>query len=135
MGVEDADCNCEIPLDLDDEALEFFCREPPDKRISPSAPSLLAGFIAFSKLCRISGKVIRAVNPLQWQKGRRKSITGRMRGKETIDLLDTELADWLNTVPDSIRFSANNLDYDSPHLTMCVILYIVHAACVINLHR
>jgi hypothetical protein len=136
MGIEDSDCNCEIPLDLDDNELEAYCREQPDLRIKPPTLSQLAGFIAFSKLCQISGKVIRAVNPLRWQKGRRRSTTSRLSGKEKLfESLDAELFEWLKTVPDSVRFSANSMDYDSPHLIMCVILYIVHAACVINLHR
>ena len=136
MGVEDSDCNCEMPQDLDDDELEAYCKERPEVRIKPSVPSQLAGFIAFSKLCQISGKIIRAVNPLRWQKGRRRSTTNRLSGKEKLfEALDTELFEWLNTVPDSIGFSANSMNYDSPHLTMCVILYIVHAACVINLHR
>jgi Fungal specific transcription factor domain len=136
MGVEDSDCNCEIPLDLDDDELEAYCKEDSNHRLKPSTPSKLAGFIAFSKLCQIAGKVIHAVNPLRWQKGRRRSMTSRSSEKEKLlESLDAELFEWLNTVPDSIRFSANSMDYDSPHLTMCVILYIVHAACVINLHR
>lgn len=66
----------------------------------------------------------------------RRNILGKQRDKQKlVDSLDTELSEWLSTVPDSIKFSANNMDSDSPHLTMCVILYIVHAACVINLHR
>jgi hypothetical protein len=65
MGVEDSDCNCGIPLDLDDGELEAYCKAQQDLRIKPSTPSQLAGFIAFSKLCQISGKVIRAVNPLR----------------------------------------------------------------------
>jgi len=132
MGVEDSDCNCEMPMDLDDNELEIYCKEQPNLRTMPLAPSPLAGFIAFSKLCNLSGKITRAVNPLQLQKGRK----GRLRGNEKLfESLDVELSEWLNTVPDSIRYSANSMDYDSPHLTMCVILYIVHAACVINLHR
>ena len=136
MGVEDADCNCEIPLDLNDDELEAYCRSQPERRTRPLKPSLLAGFIALSKLCRNSGKAIRAVNSLQLQKGRRRSTTIRSTGKEKLfESLDAELSEWLNTMPDSIRFSANSMDWDSPHLTTCVILYIVHAACVINLHR
>jgi hypothetical protein len=61
-----------------------------------------------------------------------KSIDGK---DKLFESLDAELFEWLNTVSDSIKFSANSMDYDSPHLTMCVILYIVHAACVINLYR
>jgi hypothetical protein len=92
MGVEDSVCNCEIPLDLDDDELELYFKEQPDLRIKPATPSQLAGFIAFSKLCQISGKVIRAVNPLRWQKGRRRSTTSRLSGKEKLfKSLDTEL--------------------------------------------
>jgi hypothetical protein len=132
LGIEDTDCNCEIPLDLDDHQLETYCRIPSSQRTKPSIPSRLSGFIAFSRLCQIAGKVIRAMNPLHMRTTSPKRLHER---QILVSSLDAELAEWLRTVPDGIRFSANDLNADSAHLTMCVILYIVHAGCVINLHR
>jgi hypothetical protein len=136
MGVDDSDCNCEMPLDMDDAQLEAYCNESPNLRSKPSCPSRLAGFISFSKLCYISGRIVRVMNPLQMRQMRKKVGPKRLKEKQKlVESLDAELSEWLRTVPDSIKFSANSMDMDSPHLTMCVILYIVHAGCVINLHR
>jgi len=132
MGVEDSDCNCEIPLDMDDLQLEAYCKELPTLRTKPSTPSRLAGFIAFSRLCQISGKILRAMNPLSLRTTNPKRLRERQK---LVTTLDTELSDWLGSVPNCIKFSANSLGADSSHLTMCVILYIIHAGCIINLHR
>lgn len=139
MGVEDSDCDCEMPLDMDDDELEAYCREIPHLRPpQPVGTSRLSGFIAFSRLCSILGKIVRCMNPLKMHRGRKRHAAERLNKQiKLAEILDVELAKWSKAVPDSIKFSANNMDLDSgsPHLTMCVILYIVHAGCVINLHR
>ncbi|KAG9078622.1 hypothetical protein FS749_009329, partial [Ceratobasidium sp. UAMH 11750] len=53
VGIDDADCDVELPVPLDDEALQsFFAREPVDR----SSPSLMYGFIALTTLYKIAGK-------------------------------------------------------------------------------
>ena len=137
VGVEDSDCDCEIPLDMDDDELQIYSKQPPNLRNKPSNPSRLAGFVSFSRLCNIAGKISRASNALQTSRNGKKPTHAKQREHHQLVLsLDSELSEWFTTVPDNVKFSANGtMDSDSPHLTMCVILYIVHAACVINLHR
>ena len=135
MGVEDDDCDCEMPLDMDDVGLEAYGKETPSETPSLGA-SRMTGFIAFCRLCRIAGKISRTINPL------RISRMCQNRGQNTatqlmksIRELDFELSEWLENIPDAIKFSANSSDSESPHLTMCIITYILHAGCTVNLHR
>ncbi|RDW74926.1 hypothetical protein BP6252_06068 [Coleophoma cylindrospora] len=136
VAVEDADCDCEIPLDLDDDELAAHCRILPEQRPTTIGPSRMSGFIAFSRLCQISAKIVRAMNPLKSRRKRRKNTTEKANAQKLVDSFDLELVGWLQSIPDSIKFSANSMDAESgPDLTWCVILYIVHAGCLINLHR
>ncbi len=135
MGVEDLDCDCEMPLDMDDDELEAYCNRSHHVSGPPLGPSRLTGFIVFSHLCRIAGKIARSMSLLQLRRMRENGHLKRAELRALVKSLDAELAEWLNQVPDSIKFSANNMDSNSPHLTMCVISYIVHSGCVINLHR
>ena len=136
MGVEDDDCDCEMPLDIDDIGLEAYGKEPLHNSPSPSQTSRMSGFIAFSRLCRIAGKITRSINPLRISRmsQNRHSDTATQLNKSINDL-DSELSEWLKAVPDAIKFSVNSSDSESPHLTMCIICYILHAGCTINLHR
>lgn len=141
MGIEDSDCDCEMPLDIDDNSLESYCASRSTSTTSPSQPlhqpslplSRLTGFLAFSRLCKIAGKVVRTMSALQMKRPQRAKDLRKM-----VKALDQELADWLRDVPDAIKFSAKSSDQiagaEASHLTMCVISYILHAGCVINLH-
>lgn len=139
MAIDDADCDSELPKDLDDSDLEAYSKGALNSQeiIARPGTSLLAGFIAFSRLCQISGNITRSINVLHIR--RLKEKYGRKKGKaklrEIAQLLDEELAEWLRNVPDSVKFSVNNPNSESTHLAMCVISYILHAGCVINLHR
>ena len=134
MGVADVDCDCEMPLDIDDPEFEDFCRGV--ESLTPKNHMKgLTGFIAFSSLCQIAGKVIRAMSPIQLNSLRKKSGSeGATYLRKLVDDLDQELMEWLQQVPESIKSSANNLNAKSPHLAMCVISYTLHAGCVMNLH-
>jgi hypothetical protein len=142
MGIDDSDCDCEMPLDIDDDSLESYCASMSTLDDSASRtvtqaylqPSRITGFLAFSRLCRIAGRIVRAMSALEMKQPRSATEL-----RHTVDALEIELTEWLRDVPDAIKFSANN-DEDissprAPHLTMCVISYILHAGCVINLHR
>jgi hypothetical protein len=135
MGVEDADCDCEMPLDMSDTELEIHCQNPPNVSSEPPTGSL-TGFIVFSSLCQIAGQIVRSISTLQINRLRQKpGSLGAGELLRTIRKLDKELAEWLHQVPDTIKFSANRPDLKNSHLAMCVISYMVHAGCVINLHR
>ena len=137
MGVEDDDCDCEMPLDMDDIGLEAYCKESPHNSTHIfSQASRMSGFLAFSRLCRIAGKISRTVNPLRISRMcQNRQERNSTQLQKSIKELDSELSEWLESVPDAIKFSVNNNDSESPHLTMCIISYILHAGCTINLHR
>jgi hypothetical protein len=141
VGIDDNDCDCEMPLDIDDDSLESYCASISTANTSsrsqnqpPLSPSRLTGFLAFSRLCVIAGKIVRAMSSLEMKRQRPAK-----KLRKTVKTLEKTLADWLRDVPDVVKFSANITDETAgagaPHLTMCVISYILHAACVINLHR
>ena len=134
MGADDVDCDCEMPLDIENSEFEDYCQG-----VASSNPRNhikgLTGFIGFSSLCQIAGKVIRSMGSIQLNSLRAKSgLQGATQLRKLVNTLDQELMEWLQQVPESIKSSVNNLDAKSPHLAMCVISYILHAGCVMNLH-
>jgi hypothetical protein len=131
MAAQDADCHCELPLDLSDEDLEDYCRSGRSPE-QPGASTPMTGFVAFARLCRIGGKIQQLYSP-----SRIREVANPAKAKRylrTIGALDKLLNEWLASLPDEIRFSANRLDR-GPTLTMCVIMFIVHAGCLLNLYR
>ena len=137
MGVEDGDCDCEMPRDLEDNDLETYCKAPHLATMqspSPEKTSRLTGFIVFSKLCQISGRITRSMTTLMLQQ-KNKNYKKAKKLRKLVKELEIQLAEWLERVPDFIKFSVNDVDHASPHLTMCVIVYSIHAGCIINLHR
>ena len=119
---------------MEDGDLEVYCKQGQPLTLNALGPSRLTGFIVFSKLCQISGQISRAMSFLTLRHNKANQPKQRLL-REAIRELDTELTDWLQNVPDVIKFSANYSDTASTHLTMCVISYILHAGCVVNLHR
>lgn len=134
VGVEDSDCDCESPLDMDDYQLAEYCKQSPQTGPPINGPSKFSGFIVFSQLSQISGRISRLMN-LPLLRRNKCNAVKPSKFRQQIRDLDTELSNWLQNVPDAIKFSANHTKASSPHLTMCVVSYIFHAACVINLHR
>ncbi|KAI2827308.1 transcriptional regulator family: Fungal Specific TF [Aspergillus niger] len=107
------DCCCELPSTDGD-----------------SAP--MSGFVAFTRLCRIAAEVHRIHGSPPVRGG---SWTARwQRLRPTVDQLVGELDNWLQDLPDEIRFSANRIQ-TGPSLTMCFIVFILHSATIMNLYR
>ncbi|KAL1872321.1 hypothetical protein VTK73DRAFT_1552 [Phialemonium thermophilum] len=140
MAAIDEDCDCDFPLDMSDEQLDLFARRshqmeslPP----LPPPPSATTGFIAFSRLCRIAGKIQRLHSPKRLRELASDDVNKRRRFLARIVALDKPLNTWLESLPDEIRFSANALrsgPTGTVDLTMCVIIFIVHAGSLLNLY-
>ncbi|RDW63254.1 hypothetical protein BP6252_10799 [Coleophoma cylindrospora] len=128
MGIDDNDCDCEMPLDIDDDSLESYCASISTSDIASLRtatqpffpPSRITGFIAFAHLCKIAGRIVRAMSALE-MKGPRSATELR----RTVETLESELTNWLQNVPDAIKFSVNSADEISgpgaPHLTIPLI--------------
>lgn len=137
MAVDEKDCSCEVPLDMNDEDLERYCRQPAPDRTLPTS-SRLTGFIALVRLCEIAGRIQQLSSP-----GRLPQLSSLSTKKSRQYLrraseLDRELCEWLATIPDCIRFSANAPDGcpgGDTELVMCVIIFVIHAGSLLNLNR
>jgi hypothetical protein len=161
FAVDDRDCACDLPWDLSDEDLQRQCRaqaqaqaharsarsaaDPPsvtsiDPPLPPPPSSPMTGFIAFARLCRIAGKIQRLGSPssllgLSASSGNNKA---RLLAARVV-ALDRDLREWLDNLPDSIRFSANQEinaagPGSDPSLVMCVIIFMMHAGSLLNLY-
>jgi hypothetical protein len=132
LVAQDADCHCELPLDLSDEDLSDWCRAPSSMPQRPPGSTPMTGFIAFARLCRIGGKIQQLYSPSKiWETGNPRKARRYLR---RVASLDKALDEWLAGLPDEIRFSANTPER-GPNLTMCVIMFIVHAGSLLNLYR
>ncbi|KAH7145685.1 fungal-specific transcription factor domain-containing protein, partial [Dactylonectria estremocensis] len=132
MAAHDTDWRCALPLAVADEELEKACEHPALLLHREASTLPLSGFLAFAQLCHISGKVQSLHSP-----SRLASLgtpEGASRHMIYVAKLDKSLNEWLTSLPDQIRFSANTLER-GPNLTMCVILFIVHAGSLLNLYR
>ncbi|EOD50241.1 putative fungal specific transcription factor domain-containing protein [Neofusicoccum parvum UCRNP2] len=130
MAVDDDDCDCELPLDMADEHLDLYCRDP---SVGCGSSSALAGFLAFSELCKIASRIVKSTRAVQRSQGSR-SLKKELQSQT--EALDGQLRRWLQNLPDVVKFSPNRSDEDGRlHLTMCIITFILHAASIINLQR
>lgn len=127
IGIDDADCDVELPVPLDDEALhDFFAR----KQVDRSTPSLMYGFIALTTLYKIAGKVLRSVYALDKCKGhlRAEKLTEL---QSTVDRLDAQLNSWCEELPDVFKSHPSTPKQVSLGAILCSTYY----AILITLHR
>jgi hypothetical protein len=156
FAVDDRDCACDLPYDLGDEELQQQCSAQaqalattdPGSMGSMEAPSTtsspITGFIAFARLCRIAGKIQRLGSPsaLIRLSATQKSDVAAKRARSLsrgVATLDRALHEWLDNLPDSIRFSANNESEgaspgSNPNLVMCVIIFMMHSSSLLTLY-
>lgn len=136
MAAQDEDCDCELPLNMSDENLSSHCRQQSATVIDDSPPT--TGFIAFARLCRIAGKIQQLNSPRRLRELASASPEKVRSFVSRVVAHDKALRCWLESLPDEIRFSANTPERNlegSPHLTMCVIIFIIHAGSLLNIYR
>ncbi|KAL4759037.1 fungal specific transcription factor domain-containing protein [Aspergillus foveolatus] len=128
MATDEADCCCELPFDISNEDLEHGIPPPPAELEDPSDLPLpyspMTGFLAFTRLCRIASRIHRFYNT---NRIRGRDVT-LITGEDWSALLPTlngfvrELDEWLQELPNEIRFSAN-LTQSGPILTIPLAAY------------
>ncbi|KAH7345267.1 fungal-specific transcription factor domain-containing protein [Rhizoctonia solani] len=127
VGIDDADCDVELPVPLDDEALQdFFARKPVDR----SSPSLMYGFIALTTLYKIAGKVLRSVYALDKCKGHLRAEK-LAELQSLVDRLDSQLNAWCEELPDCFKSHPSTPKQVSLGAILCSTYY----AILITLHR
>ncbi|KAF8974598.1 fungal-specific transcription factor domain-containing protein [Flammula alnicola] len=127
LGVNDSDCDVELPVEVDDEHLpEYFTGAPMSQR----QPSLMTGTIALIKLYEIGGRVLRQVYALENCKDHlepeRKADLQR-----TVESLDTELTKWCDDLPMVFKSQSETEEQVSMGAVLCSHYYSV----LTTLHR
>ncbi|KAJ5113982.1 hypothetical protein N7456_002516 [Penicillium angulare] len=131
MAADVAHCCCDLPTNISNEDLEQGCG--PNDQSNSSLSSPMAGFIAFTQLCKIAAEVHRFHSSFRLR-SRNASNTSMKEALPTVNILIRELDNWLQELPDEIKFSANSLQR-GPNLTMSVVVFILHSATIMNLYR
>ncbi|KAK0498377.1 hypothetical protein EDD18DRAFT_1351062 [Armillaria luteobubalina] len=124
-GAHDDDCNVEMPAELDDAQLLASVE---GATISKTGDSYMTGFVALLEIYIIAGKVMRFVHSLQINDPQSEQT------RKTVAAIDAELEHWLNHLPPTVRFAANNRQ-NPKMLTLCLITFFVYYSAVIDLHR
>ena len=127
LGVNDSDCDVELPIDVDDDNLpEYFSGAP----MTQKQPSLMTGTISLIKLYEIGGRVLRQVYALENCKdhleAERKADLQR-----TVESLDNELTKWCDELPAVFKSQSETEEQVSMGAVLCSHYYSV----LTTLHR
>lgn len=127
LGVEDMDCDVELPVDVEDEYLPQYFG---GAIMTDKQPSLMAGFIAFITLYKIAGSMLRKIYALETWKGfMMPDRTPELH--QNVEALDQELTQWIDDLP-MIFKSGSITDHQASFSTVLCSNYY----CVLTtLHR
>lgn len=94
LGVDDLDIDVGYPSEIDDDVLQRMAKESRD--LTPDAEahgSTMSGFVALTKLCKISGRVAH----LLYRPSNKSIVDPHWAHSQqtTINKLDKSLRDWL----------------------------------------
>ncbi|KAM0751794.1 hypothetical protein T439DRAFT_379882 [Meredithblackwellia eburnea MCA 4105] len=130
-GTHDDDCDTELPAEVDDEDLEAWSNGDP---VQPS--TFMTGFMYLSKIYIVAGKIVRSAQSLSMLRNmdERGANSDSSEIQSTIASLDRLLEDWVESLPDRVRYAANSDDHPEM-VALCLLAYLVYYSAVINLHR
>ncbi|KAH7887951.1 fungal-specific transcription factor domain-containing protein [Phlebopus sp. FC_14] len=127
LGIEDADCDVELPVDVDDEYLqEYFSGVNSTQQL----PSLMSGTIALVTLYQIAGRVLRQVYALDSCKEVLEPEK-RVELQRSVEALDLELSRWFEELPTSFKGQAAT----DKHVSMNAVLRSHYYSVLTTLHR
>lgn len=126
LGVNDSDCDVDLPVDIDDEQLpEYFSGASVQKR-----PSLMTGIVALIKLYEIGGRVLRQVYSLEICKDHLEPDRKAML-QHTVEALDVELTKWCDDLPIVFKSQSETDEQVSMGAVLCSHYY----SMLTTLHR
>ncbi|KAG1892702.1 fungal-specific transcription factor domain-containing protein [Suillus subluteus] len=127
LGIEDSDCDVEIPVAVDDENLaDYFA----GVNFPQKYPSLMTGAIALTTLYQIAGRVLRQVYAID----NCKDVLDQERRIElqrAVEELDDELNKWCDDLPATFRNEA----VTDKHVSMGAVLCSHYYSVLTTLHR
>src|SRR5882762_214603 len=127
LGIEDIDCDIELPSDVDDENLsDYFAGAP----MKTDSPSLMKGFNCLASLYGIAGRVMRQVYGLDHC---RENLEPERRAQlqRDVESLDKELTQWLEDLP--VVFKSNPVS--ERQVSMGAVLCSHYYSVLTALHR
>lgn len=127
LGIEDSDCDVELPVDVDDEWLPEYFK---GVQLSQKPPSLMSGTIALVTLYQIAGRVLRQVYAIDCCKETLEPDK-RAELQRSVETLDGELSRWFDDLPSYFR----NPSTSDKHMTMTVVLGGHYYSVLTTLHR
>ncbi|KAI0650062.1 fungal-specific transcription factor domain-containing protein [Trametes meyenii] len=95
LAIEDADCDVEIPVELDDESLPQYFR---GEMMPQGTITLMRGFIELIELYKIAGRVLREVYALDKTKEYLETDK-RAELDRSVETLDRSLTKWCEDLP------------------------------------
>lgn len=127
LGINDSDCDVEMPVDVDDENLpEYYSGAP----ITQRQPSLMSGMIHMIKLYEIAGRLLRQVYALENCK---ENLEPEKKTElhKTVESLDNELTKWCDDLPPAFKSQSETDEQVSMGAVLCSHYYCI----VTTLHR
>jgi len=127
LGVNDSDCDVELPIDVDDDHLpEYFS----GALLNQKHQSLMTGIIALTKLYEIGGRILRQVYALDNCKDNmepdRKALL-----QQSVESLDNELTKWCDELP--VVFKSQSVTDEQ--VSMGAVLCSHYYSMLTTLHR
>ncbi|KAH7100638.1 fungal-specific transcription factor domain-containing protein [Auriculariales sp. MPI-PUGE-AT-0066] len=128
LGIEDIDCDVELPLAIDDDDIHAYFDH--ESNVKENKFSLMTGFIALINLTKKAGLILRTVYGLNNCK---EDMTAEevTAVQVAIDAFDVELTKWCTDLPPA--FKSNPVG--AKQVTMGAVLCSSYYAILITLHR
>ncbi|OAX40653.1 hypothetical protein K503DRAFT_768378 [Rhizopogon vinicolor AM-OR11-026] len=127
LGIEDADCDVELPVAVDDENLaDYFS----GVNLPQKYPSLMTGALALITLYQIAGRVLRQVYAIDTCKDNLEPEK-RADLQRSVEDLDSELNRWCDDLPATFRNEA----VTDQHVSMGAVLCSHYYSVLTTLHR
>ncbi|OCH94255.1 hypothetical protein OBBRIDRAFT_769925 [Obba rivulosa] len=127
LGIEDSDCDVELPIDVDDDnLLQYFA----GATINNTTPPLMRGFIELTLLYRIGGQVLRQVYALDKCRDNLE-LEKRAELQRSVDALDKALTKWCDELPIVFKSRPINEQQVSMGAVLCSHYYTI----LTTLHR
>ncbi|KAF6762750.1 fungal-specific transcription factor domain-containing protein [Ephemerocybe angulata] len=125
LGINDTDCDVELPVDVEDEDLADYYGGA-----QVTQPSLMAGFIYMIKLYEIGGRMLRQVYALDVCRDHLEPDR-KAELQRTVENLDNELTKWCNELPAVYKTQPQKDEQASMGIVLCSHYY----SLVTTLHR
>ncbi|KAI5833483.1 hypothetical protein K523DRAFT_295915 [Schizophyllum commune Tattone D] len=127
LGINDADCDVEQLVPVDDDYLPDYLMH----KVAPNTrPFLMTGFILLTKLYHLAGRMLREVYSLDIVKDN-GDPDKQAQLQRTVEMLDTALQRWLDEIPEVFK---NRSERDE-HVCVGTVLLSHYYSVQMALHR